>query len=333
MMKFLETHFDDYISSNNKCSLHPKLNKLYEGFPSKIENLKNLIFYGPKGIGKYTQALSCIKRYSNSELKYEKRLTINSNKDNFIIKMSDIHFEVDMSLLGCNSKILWNDIYNQINDVVSTRTNTYGIILCKYFHKIHSELLDIFYSYMQSQSLNKIKIIFIIITENISFIPDNIINNAQIISIPRPKVSNYVKCFATKTAINDQLKSANITNISNIKNVITHISSLTNPHECICNAIIENIKNPDKIEFLTFRDILYDILIYELDINECIWYILTELIQGNLISDNNMSDILLKTNIFLQYYNNNYRPIYHLENYMYNLITIVNGYKKNTESS
>jgi hypothetical protein len=332
-MKFLETHFDDYISSNNKCSLHPKLNKLYEGFPSKIENLKNLIFYGPKGIGKYTQALSCIKKYSSSELKYEKRLTINSNKDNFIIKMSDIHFEVDMSLLGCNSKILWNDIYNQINDVVSTRTNTYGIILCKYFHKIHSELLDIFYSYMQSQSLNKIKIIFIIITENISFIPDNIINNAQIISIPRPKISNYIKCFSTKTTSNDQLKSANITNISNIKNVITHISSLTNPHECICNAIIENIKNPDKIEFLTFRDILYDILIYELDINECIWYILTALIHGNLVSDNSMSDILLKTNIFFQYYNNNYRPIYHLENYMYNLITIVNGYKKSTESS
>jgi hypothetical protein len=332
-MKFLETHFDDYISSNNKCSLHPKLNKLYEGFPSKIENLKNLIFYGPKGIGKYTQALSCIKKYSSSELKYEKRLTINSNKDNFIIKMSDIHFEVDMSLLGCNSKILWNDIYNQINDVVSTRTNTYGIILCKYFHKIHSELLDIFYSYMQSQSLNKIKIIFIIITENISFIPDNIINNAQIISIPRPKISNYIKCFSTKTTSNDQLKSANITNISNIKNVITHISSLTNPHECICNAIIENIKNPDKIEFLIFRDILYDILIYELDINECIWYILTALIHGNLVSDNSMSDILLKTNIFFQYYNNNYRPIYHLENYMYNLITIVNGYKKSTESS
>jgi len=108
---------------------------------------------------------------------------------------------------------------------------------------------------------------------------------------------------------------------------------LTNPHECICNAIIENIKNPDKIEFLTFRDILYDILIYELDINECIWYILTALIRGNLVSESSMSDILLKTNIFFQYYNNNYRPIYHLENYMYNLITIVNGYKKSSESS
>ena len=61
-----------------------------------------------------------------------------------------------MSLLGCNSKVLWNDIYNQITDVVSMRADTTGIILCKYFHKIHSELLDIFYSYMQSQSFNKI---------------------------------------------------------------------------------------------------------------------------------------------------------------------------------
>ena len=333
MMKFLETHFDDYVVSNKRCSLHPKLNKLYDSFPPKIENFKNIIFYGPRGVGKYTQALSCIRRYSNSELKYEKRLTINSNKENFIIKMSDIHFEVDMSLLGCNSKILWNDIYNQINDVVSTRVNTCGIILCKYFHKIHSELLDIFYSYMQSQSLNKIKLIFVIITENISFIPDNIINNAQIISIPRPKISTYTSCLSLKNKTNDKLKNVqiqpdNVSTIFNIKNIITNITELTNPHECICNAIIENIKHPDKIDFLPFRDILYDILIYELDINECIWYILTSLIKDKLINEDNISDILLKTNIFFQYYNNNYRPIYHLENYMYNLITIANGYTK-----
>ena len=333
MMKFLETHFDDYIVSNKKCSLHPKLNKLYESFPSKIENLKNIIFYGPKGVGKYTQALSCIKKYSSSELKYEKRLTINSNKENFILKMSDIHFEVDMSLLGCNSKILWNDIFNQINDVVSTRVNTHGIILCKYFHKIHSELLDIFYSYMQSQSISRIKLIFIIITENLSFIPDNIINNSQIINIPRPKMSNYAKCFSTNPAVVENLKGIDTSTILNIKNIVTNINSLTNPHECICNAIIENIKNPDKIDFLTFRDILYDILIYELDITECIWYILMTLIKDDLITDDMISNILLKTNIFFQYYNNNYRPIYHLENYMYNLITIVNGYKKSTESA
>ena len=347
-MKFFDTHFDDYIASNKKCSLHPKINKLYESFPSKIDNLKNIIFYGPKGVGKYTQALTCIKKYSSSELKYEKRLTINSNKENFIIKMSDIHFEVDMSLLGCNSKILWNDIYSQINDVVSTRFDTRGIILCKYFHKIHSELLDIFYSYMQSQSFNKIKLIFIIITEHVSFIPDNILNNSQIINIPRPTVTNYNKCLLLKTtnvqghsndtAAQSKLKNINktsemnktseINKISNIKNIIADISCLTNPHECVCDVIIGHIKNPNTITFLSFRDVLYEILIYELDINECIWYILTTLINENLLQNDFISDILLKTYIFFQYYNNNYRPIYHLENYMYNLITTIHGFKK-----
>jgi hypothetical protein len=346
-MKFFDTHFDDYIASNKKCSLHPKINKLYESFPSKIDNLKNIIFYGPKGVGKYTQALTCIKKYSSSELKYEKRLTINSNKENFIIKMSDIHFEVYMYLLGCNSKILWNDIYSQINDVVSTRFDTRGIILCKYFHKIHSELLDIFYSYMQSQSFNKIKLIFIIITEHVSFIPDNILNNSQIINIPRPTVTNYNKCLLLKTTnvqghSNDTAqsklkninktseinKTSDINKISNIKNIIADISCLTNPHECVCDVIIGHIKNPNTITFLSFRDVLYEILIYELDINECIWYILTTLINENLLQNDFISDILLKTYIFFQYYNNNYRPIYHLENYMYNLITTIHGFKK-----
>jgi hypothetical protein len=347
-MKFLDTHFDDYLASNKKCSLHPKINKLYESFPSKIDNLKNVIFYGPKGVGKYTQALTFIKKYSTSELKYEKRLTINSNKENFIIKMSDIHFEVDMSLLGCNSKVLWNDIYSQINDVVSTRFDTTGIILCKYFHKIHSELLDIFYSYMQSQSFNKIKLIFFIITEHVSFIPDNILNNSQIINIPRPTITNYNKCLFPKTSNITPVAFMNIHNnsdstgqsklkniskisdtnkISNIKNITADISCLTNPHECVCNVIIGYIKNPNTITFLSFRDVLYEILIYELDINECIWYILTTLINENLLQNDSISDTLLKTYIFFQYYNNNYRPIYHLENYMYNLITTIHGFK------
>jgi hypothetical protein len=395
-MKFLETHFDDYIVSNHNEPLHPKIEKIFKSsLPEKIENLKNIILYGPKGVGKYTQALQCIKKYSNSELKYEKRLTINSNKENFIIKISDIHFEVDMSLLGCNSKVLWNDIYNQITDVVSMRTDTTGIILCKYFHKIHSELLDIFYSYMQRQSFNKIKLIFIIVTEHISFIPDNILNNSQIISIPRPSLGYYNKCVnsmhpnknahmyasangiasspaepihnqhddsdnnndsnndsdddsdsnsdtipSSKKSKHKSIASAsnvasivvsenykNLTSLSNIKNVIVNTNELTNPHECICNNIIESIKNPDTINFLKFRDILYEILIYDLDITECIWYILSCLIQTEVLNKDNIIDVLLKTFIFFQYYNNNYRPIYHLENYMYNLITTINGYK------
>jgi hypothetical protein len=323
-MKFFETHFEEYVNSNKKYSIHPKLNKLYDSFPSSISDLKNLIFYGPKGVGKYTQVLSCIKKYSNSDLKYEKRLTVTFDKEQFMFKISDIHFEIDMSLLGCNSKLLWNSIYNQIIDVVSARVEPYGIIVCKYFHKVHSELLDTFYSYMQS--LHNIKIIFILITEHISFIPDNILNNCQIINIPRPSVTYYKKCINNKTPY--VVKKDNITGITNIKNINANITQLMNPHETVCNAIIENIKKPDDLKFLGFRDLLYDILIYDLDIGDCIWYILIKLIDEKLLLDENISNILLKTYTFLQYYNNNYRPIYHLENYMYNLISTIHGYKK-----
>ena len=61
-MKFHETHFEDYILSNQRENLHPKLSKVFSNFPKQIHDLKNVIFYGPNGIGKYTQMLKLIKK-------------------------------------------------------------------------------------------------------------------------------------------------------------------------------------------------------------------------------------------------------------------------------
>jgi len=72
-MKIYDIHFEDYIEKNKSINLHPKLDSVYNKFPQNIQNLRNLIFYGPKGVGKYTQMLSAIKQYSPSELKYEKK--------------------------------------------------------------------------------------------------------------------------------------------------------------------------------------------------------------------------------------------------------------------
>ena len=121
-MKFYETHFEEYIIENEKNNLHPKLEKIYNKFPAQFKNLKNLIFYGPNGTGKYTQMLKSIKKYSPSELKYEKKISINFNKQSYFFKISDIHFEVDMSLLGCNSKLFWHEIFLQLIDIISAKT-------------------------------------------------------------------------------------------------------------------------------------------------------------------------------------------------------------------
>lgn len=318
-MKFLDTHFDNYIQSSNSVSLHPTLKNKFDTFPANINDLKNIILYGPSGVGKYTQLLNIIKRYSPSELKYEKKLTVIYNKVNYYFKISDIHFEIDMSLLGCNSKLLWNDIYTNIIDVLSARTNKNGIIVCKNFHKIHSELLECFYSYIQHNNIN-INLICIIITEQVSFLPDNIVNNFHIISIPRPLKTNYNKILAEKLPVNYDLSS-----IYNIKNILTNTPSFTINIKKYVEKLYNLIGNPKELGFIHFRDVIYDIFIYDMEIGHVVLLLLKHIHEKQNISLETMSSIYIETYSFLQYYNNNYRPIYHLENYLYSLINKIHG--------
>ena len=314
-MKFLETHFEEYI--NVKENLHLKLEKVFAKFPKKFTALKNIIFYGPSGTGKYTQMLKSIKHYSPSELKYEKKISLTYNKQPIFFKISDIHYEIDMSLLGCNSKLLWHEIYLQIIDIISAKVDKSGIILCKNFQEIHNELLENFYSYMQ-QNTNIIDIKYILITDSISFIPDSILNCCETIHIARPSKTIYNKCLKSKLPIDLKLQ-----NINNIKGISVQ---LIDSHKFICKKIIDAMININELKMLKFRDLLYDIFIYNLNITDCIWYILTSLNEQNKIGETDLSLILVKTFSFFQYYNNNYRPIYHLEQYLYYIISVIHNY-------
>ncbi len=316
-MKFYESHFEEYIIENKRENLHPKLEKLYSKFPKEINKLRNLIFYGPSGVGKYTQMLKAIKKYSPSELKYEKKISVTYNKQPYYFKISDIHYEIDMSLLGCNSKLLWHEIYLQIIDIISAKNDKSGIIVCKYFNDIHTELLENFYSYMQKNHASCVDLKYIIITDELSFIPDNILNCCQVISIERPTKTNYIKCVKK---LPNKIKLENITNI---KNLHFYNDELMLQYKIICNKIINNLINMEEIHFLKFRDILYDMFIYNLDISDCIWYIISTLVNENKINKHHLSDILIKTYVFFQYYNNNYRPIYHMEKYLLSLAKII----------
>ena len=320
-MKFYETHFEEYINAVQKQNLHPKLLKIYNKFPNTINELKNVIFYGPSGIGKYSQMLLCIKKYSPTELKYEKKISVSYNKQQYFFKISDIHYEVDMSLLGCNSKLFWHEIYLQIIDIVSAKTYKSGIIVCKNFHEIHNELLENFYSYMQQNNAISIDIKFIIITEELCFIPNNVLNCCEIINIGRPSKTNYNKCLKNK--LPNKLDLENITNIKNL-NVFT--LELMLPYKIICNKIIVSMTKINDLKFLKFRDILYDIFIYNLDITVCIWYILSTFVNEKQINNENLSEILIQTYNFFQYYNNNYRPIYHLEKYLFFLVKKIHNF-------
>jgi hypothetical protein len=318
-MKFLETHFDEYTNEVLKQNLHPKLEKYWSKLPDTLDKFGNLIFYGPSGVGKYSQMLHAIKRYSPTDLKYEKKLSLTYDKKQYYFKISDIHYEIDMSLLGCNSKLLWHEIYQQIVDILSVKNNKTGIILCKNFHNIHGELLENFYSYIQDNYPLAVNIKYILLTEEVSFIPEPILNCFEIINVSRPSKTSYNKCSKQKI-----LTDLSVENITNIKYLHVSIYELMYPHKIICDKIIKQMINVDELKFLSFRDLLYDIFIYNLDVSVCIFYILTKI----HIKTNDISKILLKTYSFLKYYNNNYRPIYHLESYLFYLISIIHEYKE-----
>jgi len=326
-MKHHESIFEEYISANITTNIHPNLNNMFKLFPKTINQMKNVIFYGARGIGKYTQALKCIKTYSPTDLKYEKKISIclgniNGNvSKSYFIKISDIHYEVDMSLMGCNSKLLWNEIYTQIIDIISAKVDKSGIILCKNFGKISSDLLESFYSYIQKNTFSSIHIIFIIITEDISFIPDNILNSCETIHMNRPTKSTYNKVLTHK--IPSHIKLENIISIKNMKDDVSTKYNI--PHKIICDKLIHNILQEGG-DMLLFRDYIYDIFIYNLNVNECIWYIIYELIQKKHIKKDKISALMVKVFGFFQYYNNNYRPIYHLEYLFYYIISLVHGY-------
>ena len=364
-MKYYETHYEDYINSIERYNLHPEMNKIYNRLPCRLSQFENMIIYGATGIGKYSQVLYLLKKYSPSELKYDKKITASTDKQQYIYRISDIHYEVDMSLLGCNSKLLWHEIFFQIVDIVSVKAEKIGVIMCKNFHLIHAELLEIFYSYIQqyNNSQSTIKIKFIIISEHISFLPSQIINSCQVINMKRPSKERYFQMLTlsklpsthqcTETTENrtfyktiteykhstiDAMKTKNIldsistegiintkelysfSNIDKIENIPDDIFNI------ICDKIIVEILKPEKLSFTEFRDVIYDILTYNLDVTECLWYIIKYLVLSDHLKSTDISDILNKTHLFLKYYNNNYRPIYHLESMFFYIINKIHKY-------
>ena len=131
------------------------------------------------------------------------------------------------------------------------------------------------------------------------------------------KTKEIVSSIDTNTLMNiKELQSFSL--LKNTDEIPTDIFNI------VCDKIIYEMSNP--LIFTSFRDSLYDILIYNLDVIECVWYILSHFIESGQIEKGDISDILQKTYSFLKYYNNNYRPIYHLENYLFSLVCIIHNF-------
>jgi len=319
-----KTTFKQYISNLKTLNLHSKNDSITKYSDISLGNLGHLIIHGPQGIGKYTQSLNIIKQYSNSDLEYEKTVFITtSGKSDYCIKISDIHFEVDMELLGCNAKSLWHDVYNHIIDIVMTSKQKKGIILCKNFHHIHNELLDILYCYI-NEIHHSVDIHFVLLTDIINYIPRNILDVVDVISLYRPKKREYQKIIGQRSIIGEKLIN---THVNAIKSITT-INNIT--YENIANNIYNIIiidANKQHLSLIDLRDKLYNVLLYHQDIYECFYHIIKRLYGENFIKNTDFININIKLIEFSKLYNNNYRPIFHLERFSLYLNSIVHKYE------
>ena len=84
-MKYFSTKFEEYISNCEKKFTYFK--KLFNSMSKDLTNHNNLVFYGPDGVGKYSQALNYIKKFSPTHLKYERKIDFTSNKKQYILKL------------------------------------------------------------------------------------------------------------------------------------------------------------------------------------------------------------------------------------------------------
>ena len=363
-MKYYETNFEEYVQSTQRYNLHPELEKVI----TETQSLRNLILYGPSGVGKYSQALKIINEYSKSHLKYDKKISMNtdkqekkvktkkeesttkksntiaSKKNDYVYRISDIHYEIDMATLGCNSKSVWFEIFFQIIDIISLKPNKTGVIVCKNFHMIYTELLEVFNSYVRHPSYN-INVYFILLTEHVSFIPESILKSFTTIPVRRPTKAEYIQVITHQNKnifgnscpillgknerdllhenLNGSVPADSITNVKEM-NILKRTRDLpADVFNIVTDTILQKILNPAQIHIQQFRNDIYELLIYNTDIAEVLFYILNYLIQHKILDAEKTNDILVRSFTFLKYYNNNYRPIYHLENIIFYIIYII----------
>ena len=146
---------------------------------------KSIIIYGPENSGKYNKAIEIIRKHSKSDLKYKRKIEITVDGENYYFNISDIHFEIDFELLGTNENALWSDFINHVNDIVDTQM-TMGIVLCRNFHFIDNDLLNIFYTFMRKPKLR-----FILCTKHISYMPKTIKKSCEIITLKKRYTETY----------------------------------------------------------------------------------------------------------------------------------------------
>ena len=270
--------------------------KIYEKYLKEINCTQTLskkleinpnnhyLFYNKNDYQNYIYSLQSIKLFSPSQLKYSRKIELKLNNNDYFFNTSDIHIEVDFELLGVNECNIFLELFNHIKENLLQQKENI-FVLCIHFEKIKKELMKIFYSLM-----NEKKIKFIFLSSQVSFLDHNILS--QII-------------------------------IKRIENNQKNILYKNNDYKEKVDSLIEIILS-GKSTILNIREKVYQLLIRNYDIYECLNYLMMELIIHEFIDTDNIIIIFKNFIHIMEKYNNNYRSIFHLEYLIIYLMNLKN---------
>ena len=269
-----------------------------------------------------------------STIPHERVIPVETSKITYNMRISDIHYEIDIMVLGCNHRQLWDDIFVKIYDIVRSKPSEHrrGTIVVRGFQHVHTDLHDVFYGYMQRMRHDTtVGVSFSIQTTGVSFIHRNILDACEHVNV----VMRYGDMVGSgHPPINVQSSPLRKSmSLSKMKGLIDRSGDgtlgnlISNIHEKSCDELIEFILEDHdqhtKGIMFSVRDKLYNIMFLYLDIHKCMWYIVCRLSEEIAANDDTMFKM---TDAYIQCFsgfNTNYRPIYHLERFVVCLLRIV----------
>ena len=155
-------------------------------------------------------------------------------------------------------------------------TKSIFYIVCLHFNEMKQELLDVFHSFM-----NTSKIYIVMLTDEISFIPTSILSHSVI-----------------------------------KKNKVTNHSKYNTEYEKRALFLANWIINDNKGGLFIWREKLYELLIFNDNIHKSFSFIIQKLIEEGYIQEDKLDIVLDKYHEIIHKFNNNYRTIYHLEQFI-----------------
>ena len=170
--------------------------------------------------------------------------------------------------------------------------------------------------------MNPIQLKYMFIAESVCFLPDSIIKCCELISINRPRsvmVQKHVRKRNPAIVAEDTERASNMKALYSIQSQVEVFEVVV---QNIVNAVTSGIVD---VNFLDMRECIYDLFVYDANVHRCMWSVLSTLIKNGHIDDDMISVCVEHTYEFFKLYNNNYRPIYHVESYMYKLMSVIHG--------